>query len=235
MESDLRSGCAVVLGAGGGIGRVLVEQFRAVGIETVPLYHEAAPPPTEKYRGIGRADVRSPEVMALRFEEAAAAAGPIGMLVNCAATNTNAAVDNLTPEVLQRIFEVNVTGTVNACQQVLRHMPAEGGTIVNMSSVTVRGVRGAAAYAASKGAVEAFTRCFSKEVRAGVTVNALRLGYFSAGLIRDVPPAALKKIIEASTAKRLGDPAEVAAMCITLWKSPFITGSIIDMDGGLTS
>ena len=111
------------------------------------------------------------------------------------------------------------------------------GRIINISSVVAQaGAIGTAAYAASKAGLLGLTKTQSKELAgSGITVNALALGYFSTGMIGDVPSEMQEEIIKTIPLKKLGDPETV---CKTIeWlisdESAYITCQVINLDGGM--
>lgn len=115
-------------------------------------------------------------------------------------------------------------------------MRANGfGRIVNFSSVVPQiGMPGTISYASSKSALWGFTKVVAKEnAQKGVTCNCLDLGYFDIGMITEVPPDLLDKITVSIPMKKLGDPINIYNVIDFLISSDYITGSTIDINGGL--
>ena len=118
------------------------------------------------------------------FNETERVFGPVTHLVNSAGINGRPGrVDDYDAEVLANLFAVNVTGLMLCCREATKRMSTKhggkGGAIVNVSSMaaTLGGRPGSSAYAASKGAVDAFTKAFAREVAAeGIRVNSIRPG-----------------------------------------------------------
>jgi NAD(P)-dependent dehydrogenase (short-subunit alcohol dehydrogenase family) len=116
------------------------------------------------------------------FEDTERAFGPVTHLVNSAGTNgRRGRVDEYDAEVLQKLFAVNVIGLMLCCREAAKRMSTKhghkGGAIVNVSSMaaTLGGRLGSSAYAASKGAVDAFTKGFARECAGeGIRVNSIR-------------------------------------------------------------
>jgi 3-oxoacyl-[acyl-carrier protein] reductase len=135
-------------------------------------------------------------------------------------------------------LETNLLGTVHCCRAAVPAMLRQGwGRIITVSSLSaVRGRPGITAYAASKGAVEAFTRALAAELAPrGVTVNALRPGWIATDMTAPLEALAGPRLRQTIPARRAGSPAEVAAAAVFL-ASPaasYITGAVLDIAGGL--
>jgi len=178
------------------------------------------------------------------FEEAECALGPITHLVNSAGTNGGRSrVEDYDTTTLANLFAVNVTGLMLCCREAARRMSTKnggkGGAIVNVSSMagTLGGRPGSSAYAASKGAVDAFTKGFAREVAAeGIRVNSIRPGMvlteMTEGRLKD---ASFRAGIEASIPmRRVGQSHEIADAVLWLLSADasFITGAMLDASGG---
>ena len=178
------------------------------------------------------------------FEETERALGPVTHLVNSAGTNGRRdRVDEYDAAVLANLFAVNVVGLMLCCREAARRMSTKhggkGGAIVNVSSMaaTLGGRLGSSAYAASKGAVDAFTKGFAREVAAeGIRVNSVRPGMvlteMTEGRLSD---AAFRTSIEASIPmRRIGKANEIAETILWLLSddASFITGAMLDAAGG---
>ena len=191
-----------------------------------------------------QADVgREAEVVRL-FEDAERALGPITHLVNSAGINgRRGRVDDYDGAALAEVFAVNVIGLMLCCREATKRMSTEhggkGGAIVNVSSMagTLGGRPGSSAYATSKGAVDAFTKGFAREVAAeGIRVNSVRPGMvlteMTEGRLSD---AAFRTSIETSIPmRRIGKANEIAETILWLLSddASFITGAMLDAAGG---
>lgn len=178
------------------------------------------------------------------FEQVEQALGPITHLVNSAGTNgRRGRVDEYDAAILANLFAVNVIGLMLCCREAARRMSTrsggKGGVIVNVSSMaaTLGGRLGSSAYAASKGAVDAFTKGFAREAAAeGIRVNSLRPGMvlteMTEGRLKD---AAFRASVEASIPmRRVGTSGEIAEAVLWLLsdEASFITGAMLDASGG---
>ncbi len=177
------------------------------------------------------------------FEETERALGPITHLVNSAGISTRSRVDEYDAAMLANLFAANVTGLMLCCREAARRMSTrhggKGGAIVNVSSMasTLGGRLGSSAYAATKGAVDSFTKGFAREVAPeGIRVNSLRPGMvmseMTEGRLKD---AAFRASIEASIPmRRVGETHEMAGAILYLLsdEASFITGAMLDAAGG---
>jgi len=178
------------------------------------------------------------------FADAERALGPITHLVNSAGINgRRGRVDDYEGAALAEVFAVNVIGLMLCCREATKRMSTrhggKGGAIVNVSSMagTLGGRPGSSAYATSKGAVDAFTKGFAREIAAeGIRVNSVRPGMvlteMTEGRLSD---EAFRTSIEASIPmRRIGKANEIAETILWLLSddASFITGAMLDAAGG---
>ena len=190
-----------------------------------------------------KADMASESDIVRMFEETTQALGPITQLLNSAGISKQMRVDSYDAQILASLFATNVTGLMICCREAAKRMSTKhggkGGAIVNVSSMagTLGGRQGSSAYAATKGAVDSFTKGFAREVAAeGIRVNSLRPGMvlteMTEGRLKD---PAFKAGIEASIPmKRVGKAHEIADAALWLLsdEAAFITGAMLDASGG---
>jgi len=177
------------------------------------------------------------------FKETERAFGPVTHLVNSAGISRQMRVDEFDGKMLAQLFATNVTGLMLCCREAAKRMSTKhggkGGAIVNVSSMaaTLGGRQGSSAYAATKGAVDSFTKGFAREVAAeGIRVNSIRPGMvlseMTEGRLKD---QAFKSRIEASIPMhRVGETPEIADAILWLLsdEASFITGAMLDAAGG---
>lgn len=175
------------------------------------------------------------------FETAAKEFGHVTGAIASAGTDTGPTlVRDLDHAEIMRVYSLNCAGVMITCREALRHMPAEGNrAIVAVSSMaaTIGGRTGRTLYAASKGAVDVFTKGFAKEVAAdGIRVNAVRPGMTETDMIKaaTADPARAAAARKSIPLQRFARPDEVGAVIAFLMseKAGFVTGAVVDISGG---
>jgi len=162
------------------------------------------------------------------------ALGPIHILVNNAAYSTTVSVDELTADVLDRHYAVNLRATALLCAAFVRSFPlASGGRIINLTSGQGIGpMPTELAYAATKGGIDALTSSLSGAVASrGITVNAVDPGPTDTGWI---PPDLRESLVATAPMGRLGAPQDAARLVTFLAseEAGWITGQILRSRGG---
>ncbi len=247
---DLTGKVVWVTGAGTGLGRAMAQALSGAGATVVLSARSAGD--LEDLAGALRTEGREAHVQPLDVGDAAAvraatervaeATGRIDGLVNCAGISPSfTRSEDLDDASWTQVIGVNLTGTFHCCREVGRLMLQAGtGSIANVSSVHARsGAARIAAYAASKGGVEALTRTLAVEWAArGVRVNTIAPGYFETDLSA---PLLGSRHAEGILAKiplgRVGDAAELGGAAVFLMSdaSRYTTGSTLTVDGGWTA
>ena len=245
-------GAIIVTGGSRGIGAAVARQLGRDGYRDCLSYRVdsgAADSVVSEITGNGgtaiavRADMSEPADIDKLFDRVDTEFGALNGLVNNAATlETQCRVDEFDAERLRRIMSVNVVGPILCARNAIRRMSTAhggaGGVIVNVSSAAARlGSPGEYVdYAASKGALDTFTRGLATEVAAeGIRVNAVRPGYIHTemhGLGGE--PARVDRIAPGLPMRRGGRPEEVAEAIVWLLSehASYVTGSFLDLAGG---
>ena len=246
------SGVCLVTGGARGIGRATVRQLAgtgdAVAIGCRERSDAALALAAEILAQGGRAavvqgDVAKEADVVRMFEETERALGPVTALVNSAGIGHGSRVADFVAADLERLFAVNVVGAMLCCREAARRMSTArgglGGAIVNVSSMaaTVGGRPGASAYAASKGALDVFSKGFAREVaKEGIRVNVVRPGVTRTDMTQGVyaDPARLAAVEATIAMGRTGLPEEVAEAIVWLLspRASFVAGAFIDAGGG---
>jgi len=233
----------ILTGAGGGLGQPLIKELLSIcdRFYFTCVYRDRRPSeaPLEGYGryALKRCDLTDPKqvVSALRdnTEEIPYA------IINLAGQSFGAMSWKADSTDVGNLFESNVQSAMNVCKAFIPGMRNRGigGRIINVSSVVAHiGSAGASAYAATKGALEAYTRTLALELApANITANCIALGYMEAGMIDQVPEAYAGEIKSRTPMKRFGKVDELAALISYLLsrESEFMTGQTLHLNGGL--
>ncbi|NYE62048.1 3-oxoacyl-[acyl-carrier protein] reductase [Duganella sp. 1224] len=243
----LHNKVAVVTGASKGIGAAIARRFAAEGAAVVVNYassRQAADTVVADILHAGgqaiavQADMRDAAQVAQMFARSAEVFGRVDILVNNAGVYDFQPLENLTPDLFQRHFQLNVYGYLLAIKEAVPHM-RDGGSIINMSStVTEFGPAQSSVYTASKGAIDGLTRALATELGPRkIRVNAIKPGVVDtegvqAGgfLHTDFGP----RITAATPLGRLGVPDDIAPAAVYLAsdESAWTTGETITLAGG---
>ena len=228
---------AVVTGGGKGLGLALVRALGREGASVALSYHESregAFAAVEEIRALGQravalpSDARRPGAMAGFVDEAARALGGVDVLVNNAGVFRRSEVGDLTEEVLDEAFDVNVKGAVLCAQAAAPHMLRRGGgAIVNVASLgALRPWKAYLPYCTSKAALVMATRCLALALAPRIRVNAVAPGILER-------PGAGDAVRERIPAGRFGTHDEaVEAVLYLLVGASYTTGEVLGLDGG---
>jgi len=247
---QLEGQVALVTGASRGIGRAIAQALAAEGASVAVNYRsgraEALELVKEIEAGGGKAlpvegDVADFERAKDVVQQTIDGLGGLDILVNNAGIAKNALIFNMEPSDWVDVMRVNFGGVFNCTKAVMGHYMARGsGVIVNVSSVMgERGWIGESNYAASKGAVNAFTRCCAMELaRFGVRVNAVLPGFAPTGLVAELMEKDGGKGIRRQIPMRSFATVDQVAQAVVFLAGPgssYMTGSLMPVDGGAST
>lgn len=244
MSRQDLTGVALVTGGSRGIGRAIALRLAADGRAVAVGYASNGGQANEVVEEVatngGRAlavqlDVGDAADVAAAFDRAEAEFGGLDVVVNAAGIMPLSPVAELDLEELDRIYRTNIRGTFIVSQQAARRVRA-GGAIINLSSsVTRLAIPSYAAYAASKGAVEALTLILARELRGrDVTVNAIAPGPTATDLFFDgKDEETIERAAKFAPLERLGEPADIAQLAAFLaGPGHWLNGQVIHANGG---
>lgn len=241
---------ALVTGGSRGIGRAISEVLAGEGAAVAVNYRASKSGADEVVEAItaagGKAvavggDVAEYEQAEAMVAETIEQLGGLHILANNAGISKDALIYNMEPQDWLDVMRVNFGGVFNCTKAALGHfMGQRDGSIVNVSSMMGdRGWTGESNYAASKGAINAFTRCAAVELaRFGVRVNAVLPGFapteLVAGLLEKDGGKGILKQIPLKTFATVEEVAHVVAF-LAGPDSSYMTGSLVTVDGGVGS
>ncbi|QQQ02767.1 SDR family oxidoreductase [Lysobacter enzymogenes] len=242
----LRGKVALISGGDSGIGRAVAQHFAREGAKVAIAYLNEDED-AERTRELViaedsdcmliRGDLGDPARCREAVAKTVGAFGRLDILVNNAGEQHEVdEPEQLTPEQVERTFRTNIFAFIHLATAALEHLP-KGGSIINTGSVTgVRGHEKLIDYAATKGAIHAFTFSLAQAVAdRGIRVNAVAPGPIWTPLIpASFSPDEVAQFGKSTLMKRPGQPAEVAPAYVYLAseEASFVTGQTIHINGG---
>jgi 3-oxoacyl-[acyl-carrier protein] reductase len=235
----------IVTGAGKGIGKAIAKKFieeEAAGVAILEYDLELAQatakeldPTGEKVIAI-RCNVADSDMVKEAVDAVVAAFGRVDVLINNAGITRDKIFHKMTDDDWYSVVNVNLNGVYNLCKYVVPLMREQAsGSIVNLASTSLMGNPGQANYAATKAALQGFTRTMAKELgRKNVRMNCIAPGYIDTDMMRAIGEELLNGMIKGIPAQRLGDPDEIASIAVFLSTddSSWVSGQTIFASGG---
>ena len=248
MRLDLSGRVALVTGASRGIGRAIALALAEAGATVAVNYKDNEELANGVVREIEqnggtaiawRADVADTNQTEAMIEEISSRFNRLDILINNAGVVRDFLLLEMGEEDWREVLQTNSFGVYHCSKAVLKGMVMRRwGRIINLSSVAaVRGGRGQSNYAASKGAINAFTRSLAAEVGPkGITVNAIAPGLITTDMSQGVLAFSDHLVRERIALRRLGQPKDVAPLAVFLCSEAanYITGQVIYVDGGMS-
>ncbi|WP_423751686.1 beta-ketoacyl-ACP reductase [Salinirarus marinus] len=236
----------VVTGSSTGIGRGIAERFGAEGCEVVVNYRSSKEPADETVRRIEEAGGSAIAVQADVTDQAQVDEmrdrtheefGGIDVLVNNAGINQDIMFEEMSHEDWDVVLDVHLDGAFHCTQTFYDDLAdADEGRLVNISSIVGKGGNlGQANYATAKAGIFGFTRTLALELaREGSTANCVAPGFIRTRMVEELSEKVKQRIEDDTPLGRLGTVEEVAEVVAFLAsdRSSFITGEVIDVNGG---
>lgn len=236
---------ALITGGANGIGKVTAKRFLTEGAKVVisDLNEEAGNETVEELRKFGeisfiQADVSNTEQVKDMVDSIVNTYKKIDILINNAGITIDGFLTKMDESSWEKVLSVNLSGVFKCTKAVVPVMLAqESGVILNASSVVgVYGNIGQTNYAATKAGVIGLTKTWAKEFGAkGIRVNAVAPGFITTDMTATVPQKILDVMALKTPLKKLGTPEDIAAAYLYLASddASFVTGTILNVDGGL--
>lgn len=245
MPSSTERRTALVTGAAGTLGIAIAKGLAAAGmrvaladVNLAKLEQVAAELGDGAYPVAF--DIGDPTAVAEAWKRIVAEFGEIDVLVNNAGILTNNKLESTSSEEWLKVMDVNLNGVFYLTRLAAPAMKRKGwGRVINMSSLAAKtgGITAGTAYSTSKGAVIAFTFSLAAELaRFGVTVNGIAPAYVRTPMVTEqLSEVQRAEVIAKIPVGRFCEPEEIAHVVLFLAddKAGFITGEIIDQNGGL--
>ncbi|MBQ8298567.1 MAG: 3-oxoacyl-ACP reductase FabG [Clostridia bacterium] len=232
----------LVTGGARGIGRAISEKFAKNGYNVIVNYsksEEAAYALAQEYSNIRtfKADISNKKDVKKMIEFADDEFKGVDILVNNAGISSTGLLQDLSEEELNRIFAVNVNGSIFCAQSVLPNMISKkSGKIINISSVWgMVGASNEVAYSASKAAIIGFTKALAKEVGpSNIHVNCVAPGIIMTDMVSDYTVEEFDDIRSNIPLDKIGSTEDIANIVYFLAtdEANYITGQVISPNGG---
>ncbi|XP_073433259.1 3-oxoacyl-[acyl-carrier-protein] reductase [Dendrobates tinctorius] len=227
--------CAV-FGGSRGIGKAVAKLLvqRDYKVVVISRNLDVAKATTEDIGGhlaLG-CDVAMEQDVQRTFQEILKNVGNVNYLVNAAGINRDALLLRTKTEDILSQISINLIGSMYTCKAALRGMVQHGGAIVNIGSIVGhKGNAGQSVYSASKEGLVGFSKSLAKEVgRKNVRVNMVAPGFIHTDMTSSVEETSVDQNIPLG---RFGEAEDVAQAVTFLLCSPYITGHVLVVDGGL--
>lgn len=239
---------AIVTGANKGIGLAIVKRFLHEGVAGVAMLARDGQlcekvakelDPEGKRTLPIKCDVSDQSQVKAAFDAAMSRFGTLDILINNAAIIRDRMFHKMSDEEWHTVMDVNLDGVYYLCKYVVPVLREKGyGRIVNISSTSALGNVGQANYAASKAAIQGFTKTLAKELAGkGVIVNCVAPSYIETDMYNSVPPETRQQYLSIIPVGRLGTPDELANV-VNFLSGPectYLTSQVIYVSGGTTT
>jgi 3-oxoacyl-[acyl-carrier protein] reductase len=233
----------IVTGAAKGIGKAIALAFAKEGCNVVLNYHSHVEQGLiDEIESCGvickpvQGDVSDFSFAADMVKEVKKELGSIDVLVNNAGITRDMLLMRMSEEQFDSVINTNLKGTFNMIRHVSNVMlKQKSGAIINMASVVgINGNVGQANYAASKAGVIGLTKSTAKELASrGITCNAIAPGYVETDMTAVLGDEVKAGIMDAIPLKRAGQVEDIAGAALFLAQSSYITGQVLNVDGGM--
>ncbi|HOV38762.1 MAG TPA: SDR family NAD(P)-dependent oxidoreductase [Spirochaetales bacterium] len=242
---ELKDKVAIITGSAKGIGFAIARTFAREGASIVLVDREGAENAAISLRKDHpdvmpiAIDITDMDAVNNAVETIIKAKGHIDILVNNAGIIARGSILDLNRKQWLQVMDVNVNGNFYFCKAVIPYMIRQhSGNIVNITSIAGKmgDITAAPVYGTSKGAINAFTKSLARQLAEyGIRVNAVAPHAIETDMSADWTEEKRKEVTKSIPLKRMGKPEEVAeaALFLASDRSSFITGEILDVNGGM--
>ena len=250
---QLSNKVVAITGGGRGLGRAMALAFAARGadiaaldINAADLNETCAQCKAQGVRAIPyRMDVADESQVIASFDSIASDFGRLDVLINNAGITRDALLVKAKDGVIaskmslaqwDAVLRVNLTGVFLCGREGAERMIrlGNGGVIINISSISREGNAGQTNYSTAKAGVAAMSVVWAKELaRHGIRSAAIAPGFCATDILASMKPEVLARLKASVPLQRLGEPAEIAATAVFIAENDFVTGRVLEVDGGL--
>lgn len=249
---DLQNKVVAITGAGQGLGRAMAVYLAQKGarIAVIDLNQEHMDETKTQVEAAGSAaatflcNVADEQQVETTFSNIVSELGGLHGLVNNAGIlrdglmvkAKDGEISKMSLQNWQAVIDVNLTGVFLCGREAAVRMieSGEGGCIINISSISRAGNMGQSNYSAAKAAVAAMAVTWAKELaRYDIRANAVAPGFIATEMTAGMKPEALAKMTAGIPAKRMGEPQEIAQAIAFLLENDYMSGRVVEVDGGL--
>tara|TARA_B100001093_G_scaffold61320_1_gene51605 strand:- start:9590 stop:10339 length:750 start_codon:yes stop_codon:yes gene_type:complete len=247
MSDLLKDKTVIITGASRGIGRGIATVLAKNGANVAFTYSKSENEANTLINELNLSDskIKAYRSNAANFNECEELVkkvvndfGTIDVLINNAGITKDNLLLRMTENDFDKVIEINLKSVFNmvkACQRVF--LKNKSGSIINISSIVgVKGNAGQSNYAASKAGIIGFTKSIALELGSrNIRSNAIAPGFIETEMTSELDDEIIQKWIQGIPLKRSGKPEDVANLCLFLSSdsSNFITGQVINVDGGM--
>jgi 3-oxoacyl-[acyl-carrier protein] reductase len=234
----------IVTGGSRGIGRAVVARFARDGAKVYFTYHQHEEEAGETAAACGAVALQCPQSDAAAIgavvDRVVGETGRVDVLVNNAGISRDQYLMMMPPEDWDRVVDTNLNGAYRWCKAVSRPMlEARAGAVVTVASVSgLVGIAGQTNYAATKGALIAFSRALAAELGPkGIRVNTVVPGFIETDMTARMPRQVKQQNLDRILLHRFGKAGDVAAAVAFLASedAAYIVGQTLVVDGGLSA
>ena len=214
-----KQGVHIILNGRRPVSEALISEIKALGVNCIGI----------------SGDISNSEEVKQMVKQANEFA-PVTILVNNAGITNDKLMLRMNEQDFEQVLKVNLTGSFNMTQQLLKGMLKQRkGTIINISSVSgLMGNIGQANYAASKAGLIGFTKTVAREIAPRkITCNAIAPGFIETDMTSELSDKIREEMTKNIPLQHFGQVEDIANTAVFLEKSPYITGQVINVDGGL--